>query len=160
MAEVLKITNRNYFRCIQRVKICGCDGDIICMAWSLFWLLFIIGISSNGFGCGRFIRKDTEEETLKYQSLWFCGMVHEISMVFLFRWIVPRILHDFTFCVNKWKNSISGMGFQLLTVSATLTFWHSISYIGHVILPLFYIIGVTIVKPISKMIWKDDNKRE
>ena len=75
-----------------------------------------------------------------------------------------RLFHDLTFFSvlmnGKFILHISGMGFQLLTVSATLTFWHSISYIGHVILPLFYIIGVTIVKPISKMIWTDDNKRE
>ena len=51
--------------------------------------------------------------------------------------------------------SYLGMAFQLLTVTATMTFWHSIMYVGHVILPIFYILGILIVNPVSKIVWKD-----
>ena len=50
--------------------------------------------------------------------------------------------------------SYLGMGFQLLTVTATLTFWHSIIYLGHVILPIFYILGIIIVKPFASRFFK------
>ena len=51
--------------------------------------------------------------------------------------------------------SYLGMGFQLLTVTATLTFWHSIIYLGHVILPVFYILGIIIVKPFASRFLKN-----
>ena len=44
--------------------------------------------------------------------------------------------------------SYLGMGFQLLSIELTMKFWHSIYYIGHIGLPLFYIIGITVFKPI------------
>jgi len=47
--------------------------------------------------------------------------------------------------------SYLGMGFQLLKVDTTLTFWHSIYYLGHTILPIFYLAGLFIVKPITNM---------
>ena len=56
--------------------------------------------------------------------------------------------------------SYLGMAFQLLTVTATMTFWHSIMYVGHVILPVFYILGILIVNPVSKIVWKDVQKQE
>ena len=56
--------------------------------------------------------------------------------------------------------SYLGMAFQLLTVTATMTFWHSIMYVGHVILPIFYILGILIVNPVSKIVWKDVQKQE
>ena len=43
--------------------------------------------------------------------------------------------------------SYLGMGFQLLRVDYTLRFWHSIWYMGHLTLPLFYLIGLIVVKP-------------
>jgi len=44
--------------------------------------------------------------------------------------------------------SYLGMGFQLLRVDYTIRFWHSIGYLGHLILPVFYIIGLTVVNPL------------
>ena len=54
--------------------------------------------------------------------------------------------------------SYLGMAFQLLTVTATMTFWHSIMYVGHVILPIFYILGILILN--FKIVWKDVQKQE
>ena len=48
--------------------------------------------------------------------------------------------------------SYLGMGFQLLSIDLTTKFWHSIYYIGHLGLPIFYVIGIMIVKPLSKII--------
>lgn len=44
--------------------------------------------------------------------------------------------------------SYLGMGFQLLSIELTMKFWHSIYYIGHLGLPIFYLIGISIFKPI------------
>ena len=43
-----------------------------------------------------------------------------------------------------------GMGFQLLRIDATMTFWSSVYYVGHLILPVLYLIGLLIVKPYFK----------
>jgi len=48
--------------------------------------------------------------------------------------------------------SYLGMGFQLLRVDYTLKFWHSIGYIGHLTLPVFYLLGLTVVKPLVNAI--------
>ena len=42
--------------------------------------------------------------------------------------------------------SYLGMGFQLLSIDLTLKFWHSVYYIGHLVLPIFGLIGVTVFK--------------
>ena len=47
--------------------------------------------------------------------------------------------------------SYLGMGFQLLSIELTMKFWHSIYYIGHLVLPIFCIIGLTIFKPFLNM---------
>ena len=47
--------------------------------------------------------------------------------------------------------SYLGMGFQLLKVDTTMKFWHSIYYLGHTILPIFYLAGLFIVRPITNM---------
>ena len=49
--------------------------------------------------------------------------------------------------------SYLGMGFQLLSIDKTMTFWSSVYYIGHLILPIFYLMGIFIVKPLAKLIW-------
>ena len=46
--------------------------------------------------------------------------------------------------------SYLGMGFQLLRIDATLTFWTSIGYLGHAVLPVFYALGLIVVKPTMK----------
>ena len=51
--------------------------------------------------------------------------------------------------------SYLGMGFQLLRIDATNTFWHSIWYLGHLVLPPFYLIGMFVVKPLARTIFPD-----
>ena len=70
-------------------------------------------------------------------------------------------IYDFIawFMRFQWFSYL-GMAFQLLTVTATMTFWHSIMYVGHVILPIFYILGILIVNPVSKIVWKNVQKQE
>ena len=49
--------------------------------------------------------------------------------------------------------SYLGMGFQLLRIDTTMKFWNSIFYVGHLILPIFYLCGLFIVNPVVKMVW-------
>ena len=42
--------------------------------------------------------------------------------------------------------SYLGMGFQLLSIDLTLKFWHSVYYIGHLVLPIFGLIGLIVLK--------------
>ncbi len=44
--------------------------------------------------------------------------------------------------------SYLGMAFQLLRADITMQYWHSIYYIGHSLLPVFYILGLTVVRPL------------
>jgi len=44
--------------------------------------------------------------------------------------------------------SYLGMGFLLLRIISTLDYWSNIYYIGHVVLPVFYVLGLVVVKPI------------
>jgi lysophospholipid acyltransferase 7 len=55
--------------------------------------------------------------------------------------------------------SYLGMGFQLLRVDSTMKFWHSIIYLGHLILPTFYVIGLYIVNPLAKAAWPSEDKK-
>ena len=62
--------------------------------------------------------------------------------------------------------SYLGMGFQLLSIDLTLKFWHSVYYIGHLVLPIFGVIGVTVLKtalnfciPLRSLNQKEDMKR-
>lgn len=48
--------------------------------------------------------------------------------------------------------SYLGMGFQLLRVDYTLRFWNSIWYLGHLTLPVFYLIGLIAVKPLVNIV--------
>jgi len=56
--------------------------------------------------------------------------------------------------------SYLGMGFQLLRVDTTMKFWHSIYYLGHTILPIFYAAGLLVVKPITKVVWPARPKKD
>jgi len=51
-----------------------------------------------------------------------------------------------------------GMGFLLLRVDATLSYWSSVYFIGHLSLAVFYLLGHVLVKPIVCRVWteKDD----
>lgn len=44
--------------------------------------------------------------------------------------------------------SYLGMAFQLLKIGETLTFWHSVAYLGHLVLPIMYLMGLFIIKPL------------
>ena len=46
--------------------------------------------------------------------------------------------------------SYLGMAFRLLTIDLTLNFWSSIFYLGHIILPAFYLIGLVLFAPMLK----------
>ena len=48
--------------------------------------------------------------------------------------------------------SYLGMGFQLLSIDKTMKFWSSIFYIGHLVLPVFYLLGMFVVKPLVKIV--------
>ena len=58
--------------------------------------------------------------------------------------------------------SYLGMGFQLLSIELTLKFWHSVYYIGHLVLPIFGVISVTVLKTALKFIlpFRSQNQKE
>ena len=56
--------------------------------------------------------------------------------------------------------SYLGMGFQLLRIDATLKFWASIGYVGHAVLPVFYVLGLFVVKPAMKAIFPEQKRDE
>jgi len=87
--------------------------------------------------------------------------VEDLYEKILRRKISNTQVYDFIawFMRFQWFSYL-GMAFQLLTVTATMTFWHSIMYVGHVILPIFYILGILIVNPVSKIVWKNVQKQE
>jgi len=87
--------------------------------------------------------------------------VEDLYEKILRRKISNTKVYDFIawFMRFQWFSYL-GMAFQLLTVTATMTFWHSIMYVGHVILPIFYILGIVIVNPVSKIVWKNVHKEE
>ena len=101
------------------------------------------------------------------QSLRQCGMVFKVrsfslkhlSMLAqcshtlrLFQICFFRKFHFHIIVSNRFQwFSYLGMGFQLLRVDYTLRFWHSIAYVGHLVLPIFYLIGLVAVKPIMNI---------
>jgi len=57
--------------------------------------------------------------------------------------------------------SYLGMAFRLLRIDSTMLFWQSIFYVGHVCLPVFYLLGVFVLKPVVKSLLKtEDEKHE
>jgi hypothetical protein len=50
--------------------------------------------------------------------------------------------------------SYLGMGFRLLRIAATIKFWSSIYFVGHLSLPIFYVIGWAIFRPAAKLAFK------
>lgn len=45
-----------------------------------------------------------------------------------------------------------GMGFLLLRIDATLTYWTGVYFAGHLSLVIMGILGVVIVNPVMKMV--------
>ena len=54
----------------------------------------------------------------------------------------------------RWFDYL-GMGFLLLRVDATLTYWSSVFFVGHLSLAVFYLLGLAVVKPIVGRVWKE-----
>ena len=52
--------------------------------------------------------------------------------------------------------SYLGMAFRLLRIDSTMLFWQSIFYVGHVCLPVLYLLGVFVLKPVIKSLVKTD----
>lgn len=44
--------------------------------------------------------------------------------------------------------SYLGMAFQLLRIDTTMTFWRSVAFVGHTMLPICYVLGLYVVKPL------------
>jgi hypothetical protein len=49
--------------------------------------------------------------------------------------------------------SYLGMAFRLLHVDTTLKFWKSVYFVGHLSLLLFYAIGISVFKPLTKLVF-------
>ena len=73
----------------------------------------------------------------------FCciQLVHARSLIFRFQWF-----------------SYLGMAFRLLRIDTTLKFWFSVYFIGHLSLPVFYVIGVVAIKPIARALFVKKHK--
>jgi len=56
--------------------------------------------------------------------------------------------------------SYLGMGFLLLKVDLTLTYWSNIYYMGHLVLPAFYLLGLGVIGPIAKVILPRTDKTD
>jgi len=57
----------------------------------------------------------------------------------------------------RWFDYL-GMGFLLLRVDATLAYWSSVFFIGHLSLGVFYLLGLVLVKPLVSKLWKEKDK--
>lgn len=70
-------------------------------------------------------------------------------------------IYDFVawFMRFQWFSYL-GMGFQLLRIDSTMKFWSSILYVGHLVLPIFYALGVVLVNPGLKVIWPSASKKD
>ena len=91
---------------------------------------------------------------LSLGSVPFVLAVEDLYEKILRRRLQTTQSYDFLawFMRFQWFSYL-GMGFQLLSIDKTMTFWSSIYYVGHFILPIFYILGVFFVKPMAKAIW-------
>ena len=59
----------------------------------------------------------------------------------------------------RWFDYL-GMGFLLLRIDATLSYWTSVYFAGHMSLVVLYLIGVIIVNPLMKILIKKEQKEE
>ena len=55
----------------------------------------------------------------------------------------------------RWFDYL-GMGFLLLRIDATLTYWTGVYFAGHLSLVVMGLLGVVIVNPVMKMVTKRD----
>jgi len=54
----------------------------------------------------------------------------------------------------RWFDYL-GMGFLLLRVDATLAYWSGVYYVGHLSLPVFYVLGLVVVKPVMDRLFNE-----
>jgi len=54
----------------------------------------------------------------------------------------------------RWFDYL-GMGFLLLRIDTTLTYWSSVFYIGHLSLVIFYLLGLALIKPLLSRLWRE-----
>jgi len=60
----------------------------------------------------------------------------------------------------RWFDYL-GMGFLLLRIDATLSYWSSVYYAGHVSLGVLYLLGFTVINPLMKILMpKTETKSE
>merc|ERR1711874_678269 len=57
----------------------------------------------------------------------------------------------------RWFDYL-GMGFLLLRVDATLAYWSSVFFIGHLSLGVFYLLGMVLLKPLVSKVWKEKDE--
>merc|ERR1740123_682344 len=100
---------------------------------------------------------------LSLGSVPFCLMVEDY-----FRKIVrsrlpqrSQRLYDYVgwFVRMRWFDYL-GMGFLLLRIDATLTYWTGVYFAGHLSLVIMGLLGVVIVNPVMKMVTKCDGGHE
>eukprot|EP00092_Neocalanus_flemingeri_P009614 GFUD01010348.1.p1 GENE.GFUD01010348.1~~GFUD01010348.1.p1 ORF type:complete len:495 (-),score=109.74 GFUD01010348.1:780-2264(-) len=67
-----------------------------------------------------------------------------------------KVAYDWVswFVRMRWFDYL-GMGFLLLRVDATLAYWSSVYFMGHLSLPVFYVLGLVVVKPLIDRMWKE-----
>ena len=72
-----------------------------------------------------------------------------------------QTLYDYVgwFVRMRWFDYL-GMGFLLLRIDATLTYWTGVYFAGHLSLVIMGLLGVVIVNPVMKMVTKCDGGHE
>merc|ERR1712098_264120 len=54
----------------------------------------------------------------------------------------------------RWFDYL-GMGFLLLRIDATIKYWSSVFFIGHLSLVIFYLLGLALIKPLLSRLWRE-----
>jgi len=54
----------------------------------------------------------------------------------------------------RWFDYL-GMGFLLLRIDSTLTYWSSVYFVGHLSLVILYLLGLAVIKPLINKFWKE-----
>ena len=132
-----------------------------------FRVLPIAWICSFCFGRRGYLWKNVEKKVITFITLYtlHCTIldIHFLTFKliwYIFHWRLCEStrnenttsptgvkMYDWVawFARFQWFSYL-GMGFQLLSIDLTLKFWHSVYYIGHLVLPIFGLIGLTVFK--------------
>ena len=65
----------------------------------------------------------------------------------------------FSWFVRVQMFSYLGMAFRLLRIDSTMLFWQSIFYAGHVYLPVAYLLGIFVLKPVVRSLMKTEEEK-